>query len=254
MGFEKLKFKNENFVIGDGQLVEAIAGNRLTASLTEPFIFGGYLEAWFRSLKLSNEYTHNCRTGLFPTEKAYQTYCLFGRIEDHSLGEWWYQSGFETFRLGFTSLRIRQVVQHKEHDTYGIFLDVYPETSLQLAGVEFQFWIQQVRNLNSGGGLLSSAPLLWANYNSRITYESIQLHLDVVEAYEKLIRNSPATKLWRIGEQLQLNPRAMNRKGDSHREQVDKHIVMGQTVSELVRKGQKLVKNACAGYFPKFST
>ena len=254
MGFEKLKLKNRNGGIGHSQLVEAIAGNSLTATLTEPFILGGYLEAWFRCLKLSKEYTQNCRTGLFPSEKAYQTFCLFGSVEDHSLGEWWHRRGFEKFRLGFTSLRVRQVVQHKVQDCYAITLDVYPGTSVQLAGSEFEFWVQQVRNLNDGAGLLSNAPMLWANYKSRISYESIKLHLDVVEAHEHIIRNSPNTRLWRIGEQLHLNPKAMTRKGDSPREQVDKHVVMGQTVSEIVRKGQSLVKNACAGMFPKYAT
>lgn len=227
--------------------------NELSASLTENFAIDSYLEAWFLCLKLSKEYTQNCRTGFFSSDNAYETFRLFGRVEDLSFIEWWHECGFLKFQTGLTSVQVRQVVRHKIEGGYAFTIEVYPGTSWELAGLEFSFFVDQVRKLNIGSGLLSSAPMAWTIYKSRISVESIRLHLDVLEAYEKIIRNSPNTKLWCIGEQLHLNPKAMTHRGDTPKEQVEKHIVMGQTVSNFVQKARTLVHNACEGVFPKFT-
>ena len=47
------------------KLIPLIAAGRLRSEATEPFIHGTYLEAWFRCLKCSKEFTHSCRTGMF---------------------------------------------------------------------------------------------------------------------------------------------------------------------------------------------
>ena len=237
----------------NGQLPEVEAGNKLSASLTETCAIGSYLESWFLCLKSSKEYTQNCRTGIFPTEKSYETYRLFGSVEFFSFNEWWQKWGFEHFRSGLTSVSVRQIVQHKSMDGYAITVDVFPSTSVELAGSEFALVVEQMRKLSNSNGLLSSAPMAWAIYRSRISAESIRLHLDVLHAYESIIRNSPSTKLWCIGEQLHLNPKAMTHRGDTPKEQVEKHKAMGQTVSNFVQKGRVLVLNACNGLFPKFT-
>jgi len=236
-----------------GQIFKAEVGKELSASITENFAIGSYLEAWFYCLKLSKEYTQNSRTGFFPSEKAYETYCLFGRVEDLTFIQWWNELGHENFHRGLTSLQIKKVVQHRFNNGYEITLGIYPGTLTNLAGSEFTFIVDQLRKLNNGSGLLSNAPMAWAIYNSRISAESIRLHLDVLEAHENIIRNSPGTKLWCIGEQLHLNPKAMTHRGDTPKEQVEKHIVMGQTVSNFVQKARSLVRNACDGIFPKFT-
>ena len=118
------------------------------------------------------------------------------------------------------------------------------EISNELVGDEVSFLVQQMRLLDGQSGMLSSAPKAWSIYKSRITPEAIKLHLDVLEAHDTVKRHAPSTKLWRIGEQLRLNPKAITRSGDTPNEQTAKDITMGQTVSEMVRKGQGLVANA----------
>ena len=73
-----------------------------------------------------------------------------------------------------------------------------------------------------------------------------------METHEQIIRNAPETKLWQIGEQLKLNPKAMPKFGDFPIDIADKHKAMGQTVSNYLRKGSCLVKNAGIGIFPKY--
>ena len=236
----------------EGDLIQAITSEKLSASLTEPIAVGSYLEAWFNCLRLSKLYIQNCRTGIFPSARAYDTYCLFGSVENQTFSQWWHNWGFEKFRTGFTSLRLRLIVQHRVANRYGITLDLFPSTTLQLAGLEFRFWVEQIRKLNDNEGLLSCSPMTWTIYKSRISIESICMHLEVLEAYENIIRNSPSVRLWRIGEQMHLNPKAMTRREDTPNEKVEKHIAMGQTTSHFIQKGQRLVRNACEGKFPRF--
>ena len=247
-----MKLVNQNPGIGERQLIQAIAARGVCAPMTEPFIRGGYLEVWFRCLQLSKQYTQNCRTGNFLSDGAFDTYQLFGSVEDFSMKQWWHERGCQNFGQSMTTLRVRHVVAHKKRASYGINVDAYPETSAELASQEFSFWLEQIRMLNGQGCLLSNAPLAWSIYKGRISPEAIKFHLDVLEAKETIIRNSPETRLWRIGEQMRLNPKAMTKSRDSKQERVDKHVAMGKTVSAIVRKSQALVNNACEGIFPKF--
>jgi hypothetical protein len=112
--------------------------------------------------------------------------------------------------------------------------------------------VYQLRLLQGQSGMLSAAPKAWSIYKSRITPDAIKLHLDVLEAHDTIKHSASSTKLWRIGEQMRLNPKATTRFGDTPNEQTAKHIVMGHTVSGLVRKGHGLVANACEGVFPKY--
>ena len=126
-------------------------------------------------------------------------------------------------------------------------------TPAELVGDEISFMVCQLRLLQCQSGMLSSAPKAWSIYKSRITPYAIKLHLDVLEAHDTIKHSAPSTKLWRIGEQMRLNPKATTRFGDTPKEQTAKHIAMGHTVSGLVRKGQGLVANACEGVFPRFT-
>jgi hypothetical protein len=164
-------------------------------------------------LQLSKQYTQNCRTGIFPNKAAFETYCLFGVLEDCPISQWWHEKGCEKFVCGMTSLQIRMVVKRQQGGRFCITLDAFEETSESLAGEEFSLIIKLIRILNSTDGLLSSAPLAWPMYKCKISCDSIKLCLDVYEAHERLIKNSDKGNLWRIGEQLRLNPKAMPKPG-----------------------------------------
>ena len=251
-GFEEMKLETQISAISGQSLAQAIAGGDMTASVSEPFIYGGYLEVWFRCLKLSKQYIHNCRTGLFGSHGAADTFQLFGCLEDFTLKDWWHERGCENFGRSKATFKVRLVVAKRKTASCRITVDADDEISAELVGDEVEFLVQQIRMLGSENGMLSSAPKAWSIYKSRITPEAIKLHLDVLEAHDTIKHSAPNTKLWRIGEQMRLNPKAMTRFGDTPNEQTAKHIAMGQTVSGLVRKGQGLVANACDGVFPRY--
>ena len=178
---------------------------------------------------------------------------MFGDLEDLTFHDWWLRKGHEFFSESITTLQVTLFVKRKNIDAFQITLDAFQDVSSHLAGKEFSFWLDQICLLNAKAGLLSEAPLSWPIFHSRISYDSISLLLGIMEIYEQIIRNAPETKLWQIGEQLRLNPKAMSKNGDFPIDVADKHKAMGQTVSNYLRKASCLVKNAGIGIFPKFS-
>ena len=247
-----MKLETQISANGGKPLMQAIASGGMTAAGSEPFIYGGYLEVWFRCLKLSKQYIQNCRTGIFGSQGAANTFKLFGCLEHLTLREWWHERGCQNFGCSIATFKVRLVVAQRKTSSCRITLDADDETPAELVGDEVSFLVEQMRLLQGQSGMLSSAPKSWSIYKSRITPEAIKLNLDVLEAHDTFKRNEPSSKLWRIGEQMRLNPKAMTKIGDAPKEQTDKHIKMGQTVSELVRKGQGLVANACEGVFPRY--
>lgn len=234
-------------------LIPLIATGRLRAEITEPFIYGTYLELWWRCLKCSKEFTQSCRTGIFTSKGAYSTFCMFGAVEDMTFQEWWMSKGHEFFSESITTLQVTMFVKPKKNDAFHITVEAFQDVSSKLAGKEFGFWLDQISLLNSREGLLSAAPLSWPIFHSRISYDAISQLLRIMEIHEQIIRNAPETKLWQIGEQLRLNPKAVSKNRDFPTDAADKHKVMGQTVSNYLRKASSLVKNAGVGIFPKFS-
>ena len=234
------------------KLIPFIASGRLRSEITEPFIYGTYLELWWRCLKCSNEFTQSCRTGIFTSKSAYTTYCMFGSVEGMTFQSWWMSKGHEYFSESITTLQVTLFVKRKNIDAFEITVDAFQDVSSQLAGKEFGFWLDQICLLNSREGLLSEAPLSWPIFHSRITYDTILQLLNIIEIHDQIIRNAPHTKLWEIGEQLRLNPKAMTKHGDFPTEVADKHKAMGQTMSNYLRKGRGLVDNACRGFFPRY--
>ncbi|CAN1553311.1 hypothetical protein MCERE1_02268 [Burkholderiaceae bacterium] len=233
------------------KLVSLIAGGLLRSEVTAPFIHGTYLELWWRCLKCSKEFTQSGRTGIFTSAGAYKTFCMFGSIEDMTFHDWWLSKGHEFFSQSITTLQVTLYVKRKNINAFAITVDAFQDVSSQLAGKEFGFWHDQICLLNAKQGLLSEAPLSWPIFRSRIGLEAISQLLSIMETHDQIVRNAPKTCLWQIGEQLKLNPKAMPKHDDFPADAADKHKAMGQTVSNYLRKGNRLVKNACNGIFPK---
>ena len=247
-----MKVQRANWGTGTQELIPLIAAGQLRSELTEPFIYGTYLEVWWRCLKFSKEFTQSCRTGIFTSDAAYQTFLMFGTLENMTFQEWWMSKGHEYFSTSITTLQVTLFVKRKNVNAFEIKVDAIQDVSSQLAGREFGFWLDQICLLNSRDGLLSEAPLSWPIFRSRISFEVISQLLNIMEIHEQIIRNAPDTKLWQVGEQLRLNPQAMPRHGDFPTQIADKHKAMGQMVSNYLRKGRGLVENASRGKFPKF--
>ena len=178
---------------------------------------------------------------------------MFGSVEGASVKDWWTDRGYETFGPAITSLRVTLVVRHRAKDALEITVNASTRSSVESTGDEFKFWFAQIQKLTGKACLLSNAPLAWSIYKSRITCDAINAYLDVFEAYQVARRNSKRSQLWKIGQQMRLNPKAMPKKGDSHKEVSDKHAAMGRTVSWLAKKGRYLVANAAKGKFPCLS-
>ena len=217
----------------------------ISASNSENFVKGSYLESWFFALKNSNQYIQNSRTGIFPDQKSFETYGLFGPIEFISFADWWRSRGFDKFCDGFFSLKFKFISNSKQKKCIGLSLDVEKGIPIEMLGNDFVTVVSHFRKIYECGGYLSCAPMAWLLYRNRISSKSIIEYLKIYEACENYKRNSSSVKLWKIGEQFKLNPRAMVKASDSPSEIVEKHIVMGQTVSGRPCKTPATRMNAC---------
>jgi len=68
---------------------------------------GSFLDAWFQTLRCSQTYRGNCRSGQFSEESARQTYRWFGALDGLSLEQWWAAKGSAQFRESIVPVRIR---------------------------------------------------------------------------------------------------------------------------------------------------
>ena len=149
------------------QLMKSISDSGVAAAEvqgveSEPCLCGSYLEAWFRCLQLSKQYTHNCRTGLFGSQGAANTFQLFGSVEDCTLQEWWCERGCENFGRSMATFKVRLVVAQRKKGSCRITLDADDETPAGLVGDEISFMVYQLRLLQGQCGMLSAAPKAWS--------------------------------------------------------------------------------------------
>ena len=237
---------------GIQKLIPHISAGCLKAERTVVMLQGTYLELWWRCLKNSKEYVQSCRTGIFTTGAAFKTYNLFGNIENLTIADWWVNKGHSVFSESITTLQVKLFVNKSHEKAYEITVNAGQETSKDLCGREFAFWLEQIALLNSRHGLLSDAPLSWPIYSNRISYHAICNLLYLAEIHEQMVRNAPNIRLWQLGEQLRLNPRATSKFSDYPSDVSDKHKVMGQTVSNYLRKAHCLIENSGRGIFPSF--
>lgn len=248
-----MKLLNDDWCRGAQELAPAIAMGRLRSDASAQLITGTYLEAWWRCLKFSKEFTQSCRTGIFTSKESFNTFRMFGPLENISFHEWWLTKGHEYFSESITTLQVKLYGKCSERKTFVLAVDAFQDVSSNLAGKEFEFWLNQISLLNQGRGLLSEAPLSWPIFKSRISLTVMSQLLSLLEIHDQIIRNAPETRLWQIGEQLRINPQAMPKVGDLRFEVADKHKAMGQTVSNYLKKGSNLVRNAGIGIFPSFT-
>lgn len=234
------------------ELIPSITTGSLSSEVSQPFTHGTYLEVWWRCLRVSKEFLQSSRSGIFKSDAAYNTYCMFGSLENMTFKEWWLAKGHLYFSESITSLQVSFLVNRKDANAFSLTVDAYQNVPIDLASKEFNFWLSQIYRLNAKDGLLSDAPLAWPIFQSRITCEAIAQLLTLVEVHDQIIRNAPGTKLWQIGEQMKLNPKAMPKNSDYPTLVSEKHKMMGQTVSNYLKKGKALVNNASNGCFPKF--
>lgn len=232
------------FSDSEPQVISGISAGRKAFSLAQ-----SYLGAWFETLKQSAHYTHFSRTGLFQTEASYRTYQLFGPLEGLSFEQWWVEKGHRSFGCGEFPLTPDCLVQYQaEQDVFKLTF-CYP-SELYASNSRLLDALQLVRN--ACGRMLSSQPVVWPFFRSRISPAAVFRSLDVVGACTAAGRQSKV-KLYEIGERLKLSWAVTAQPGDRGLLLADKHAAMGKLVSAERRRGLALTLNAARGIFPSYS-
>ncbi len=205
---------------------------------------GSFLDAWFQTLRCSQTYCGNCRSGQFSEESARQTYQWFGALDGLSLEQWWAAKGSAQFRESIVPVRIRaaKTTGRSQERVGGELWVSVPFNDPIRAGRLAEFACRQLLIFSRPGALLSDSPLGWPFFLDTITSTSIIRTVKIV-GYHRARTQESKVPMWRIGEELQLKASAMGRIGDSPRQLADKHADMGKTVSGYLRRGLRLVEN-----------
>ena len=212
---------------------------------------GSFLDAWFQTLRCSQTYCGNCRSGQFTEESARETHEWFGALDGLSLEQWWAAKGSAQFRESIVPVRIRapKPTGRSQERVGGELWVSVPLHDPIKAGRLAEFACRQHLIFSSPGALLSDSPLGWPFFRGTITSTSIIQSVRVVEYHRARTVASPVP-MWQIGEELRIKASAIGHAGDSPRELADKHADMGKTVSGYLRRGLRLVENAARGYCP----
>ena len=209
-----------------------------------------YLGAWFHTLKQSAHYTQMARTGMFHSQAGYETYLLFGAIEDLGFEQWWVLRGRSSFGSGEFPLNPGCLVQYQaEQDAFRLsFCD-----SAQAYAASSRLLDALALARNACTRVLSLKPVIWPFFQSRVSPAAVFRSLDVVEACSAVGRRGQL-KLYEIGERLNLSRAATGLSGDGGLVLADKHAAMGKLVSAERRRGLALTLNAARGIFPSYSS
>ena len=183
---------------------------------------GSFLDAWFQTLRCSQTYRGNCRSGQFGEESARQTFRWFGALDGLSLEQWWAAKGSAQFRESIVPVRIRasKPTERSRERVGGELWVSVPFNDPIKAGRLAEFACRQLLIFNRPGALLSDSPLGWPFFRGTITSTSIIQSVRVVE-YHRARTVDSTVPMWQIGEELRLKATAMGRIGDSPRELAD---------------------------------
>lgn len=208
-----------------------------------------YLGAWFYTLKQSAHYTQMARTGMFHSQAGYETYLLFGTIEDLCFEQWWVLRGCASFGKGEFALNPGCLVQYQaEQDALKVSFCF--TTQAYAAGSRLMDALALARCACTK--VLSFRPVTWPFFTSRVSAAAVFRSLDVVHACSAVGRRGQI-KLYEIGERLKLSSAVIGQPGDRGLVLADKHAAMSKLVSAERRRGLALTSNAARGVFPSYS-
>lgn len=211
-----------------------------TAQSTLALASVSYLVPWFECLKLSKT------TGLEFINALAPELCIdqLGVLADDTFDAWWLGEGFRRMGAGITSVKlIHPSKQNNWQAGFTTQMRLPPEVNQR----EVLFLMNELRSYEPGR--LSSSPLLWHGWKTRLTAPMLSLYLKVF----RLVLEQPtaiADRVFRVGEQLNLAPKLKLRSRDTDGERKKKREGITHEASRYFINGKALMINAVLGDFP----
>jgi hypothetical protein len=215
---------------------------------------GTLYEAWFRALKMSPYLEQGWSSGQWLSPQAQQTAELFGDLRGEEFDSWWLARGFTLFAetRAFRRVSLISSPTHAASAQAGAVLTIEVPLDVSPATLKSQFdeLLKQhhphYRDFDRWGA--SSARVRMEN--RKLTSVSINMFLQVYEAWRQRGGPQQPVRLYEIGEALRLNSKFSVTAADTPYEASDKHRKMSLTVSEYLEKAKNLVAHASEGRFP----
>lgn len=213
---------------------------RHTAQSTLAQASVSYLVPWFECFKLSKT------IGLEFINVFAGELCIdqLGVGAEETFDAWWLREGFRRVGAGLTSVKL--IHPSKQNNWQAGFMTqmrLSPEVNQR----EVLFLMNELRSYKPGR--LSSSPLLWFGWKSRLTAPMLSLYLNVF----RLVMEQPKSvtdRVFRVGEQLNLVPKLKLRSRDTDGERKTKREGITHEASRYFINGKALMINAVLGDFP----
>lgn len=222
-------------------------------SLPESLVLvkGSLYEAWFNALALSPFYQEAVRTNTFINSDVKRTYDLFGNLNGISFDRWWMGGGYKIFE---EAEPFNKVALRKERNPFGenvpvLSVDIPLDVSPQLLREQLEALLKQHHPNYKKYDRWKTSTAKAKLRATRLTFESINLCLQVYKKWLDMQKKNKVL-LYKIGEELRLNPRLNVLPTDYKPMAAAKKLKMASTVSEYLEKAKNLVAHATECNFP----
>jgi hypothetical protein len=208
-------------------------------------------EAWFNTLVLSPFYQEAIRTNVFISADVKRTCDLFGNLNGISFDGWWMGGGYKIFEEAkpFNKASLRKVRNPFGKNVPVMSVDIPLDVSPQLLREQFEDLLKQHHPNYKKFDRWKTSTAKAKLRATRLTFDSIDLCLQVYKKYLDMQKKDKVL-LYKIGEELRLNPRLNVLPTDFKAMAAAKKLKMASTVSEYLEKAKNLVAHATECNFP----
>ncbi len=208
-------------------------------------------EAWFNALVLSPFYQEAIKTNTFISPGVKRTYDLFGNLNGITFEKWWTNGGYKIF---METKPFNRISIEKKLNQFG---ESIPVLSVEIPlDVSPQLLREQIEELLKKHHPNYKKFDRWKNSTAkaklkatRLTFQSIDICLQVYKKYLEMDKTGNVL-LYKIGEDLKLNPKLNVLPTDLKAIASIKKIKMSNTVSEYLEKAKNIVAHATECNFP----
>jgi len=208
-------------------------------------------EAWFNALVLSPFYQEAIKTNIFVNADVKRTYDLFGNLSGLSFEKWWIGGGYRIFKEAkpFNRVSIGRQFNKCGESVPVLSVDIPLDVSPQLLREQLEDLLKShhpnYKKYDRWQATTAKAKLK----ATRLTFQSIDLCLQVYKKFLDMQKKDNVL-LYKIGEDLGLNPKLNVLPTDLRAIASIKKIKMSNTVSEYLEKAKNIVAHATECNFP----
>lgn len=208
-------------------------------------------EAWFNALVLSPFYQDAIKTNTFLSPGVKRTYDLFGNLNGITFEKWWSNGGYRIFKeiKPFNRVSVGKKYNQCGENIPVLLLEIPLDVSPQLLREQIEKLLKEHHPNYKKYDRWKTSTAKAKLKATRLTFQSIDICLRVYKKYLEMQKKGDVP-LYKIGEDLKLNPKLNVLPTDLKAIASMKKIKMSNAVSEYLEKAKNLIAHATECNFP----